>query len=87
MGLYRINGSFKVLQEKSQKQLMETERKLNRLIIKDHNNVFQACSALNKLRSLLHSIIAEHPCPSDELLNIYDKIQSVLRRVGIEEEL
>ena len=87
MGLYRINGSFKVLQEKSQKQLMETERKLNRLIIKDHNNVFQACSALNKLRSLLHSIIAEHPCPSDELLNIYDKIQSVLRRIGIEEEL
>lgn len=87
MGLYRINGSFKVLQEKSQKQLMETERKLNRLIIKDHNNVFQACSALSKLRSLLEKIIAECPCPSNELLNINDKIQSVLRRVGIEEEL
>ncbi len=87
MGLYRINGSFKVLQEKSQKQLMETERKLNRLIIKDHNNVFQACSVLRDLKPLLYSIIAEHPCHSDELLNIYDKIQSVLRRVGIEEEL
>ena len=87
MGLYRINGSFKVLQEKSQKQLMETERKLNQLIIKDHNNVFQACSVLRDLKPLLYSIIAEHPCHSDELLNIYDKIQSVLRRVGIEEEL
>ena len=87
MGLYLINGSFKVLQEKSQKQLMETERKLNRLIIKDHNNVFQACSVLRDLKPLLYSIIAEHPCHSDELLNIYDKIQSVLRRVGIEEEL
>lgn len=87
MGLCLINGSFKVLQEKSQKQLKETERKLNRLIIKDHNNVFQACSALRDLKSLLYSIIAEHPCHSDELLNIYDEIQSVLRRVGIEEEL
>lgn len=87
MGLCLINGSFKVLQEKSQKQLMETERKLNRLIIKDQNNVFQACSVLRDLKPLLYSIIAEHPCHSDELLNIYDKIQSVLRRVGIEEEL
>ena len=87
MGLCLINGSLKALQEKSQKLLMETERDLNRLIIKDHNNVFQACSELNKLRSLLKKIIAESPCPSDELLNINDKIQSVLRRVGIEEEL
>ena len=87
MSLSLINGSFKALQEKSQKLLMETESKLNRLIIKDHNNVFQVCSALRDLKSLLESIIAEHPCPSDELLNIYDKIQSVLRRVGIEEEL
>ena len=83
MGLYRINGSFKVLQEKSQKQLMETERKLNRLIIKDHNNVFQACVALKNLRFLLERILAEYPCPSSELLNIKDKIQSTLRRVGI----
>ncbi len=85
MGLCLINESLKALQEKSQKLLMETERKLNRLIIKDHNNVFQACSALNKLRSLLEKIIAEHPCHSEELLNINDEIQSVLRRVGIEE--
>lgn len=83
MGLYRINGSFKVLQEKSQKQLMETERKLNQLIIKDHNNVFQACVALKNLRFLLERILAEYPCPSNELLNIKDKIQSTLRRVGI----
>jgi hypothetical protein len=83
MGLYRINGSFKVLQEKSQKQLMETERKLNQLIIKDHNNVFQTCVALKNLRFLLERILAEYPCPSNELLNIKDKIQSTLRRVGI----
>ena len=83
MGLYRINGSFKVLQEKSQKQLMETESKLNQLIIKDHNNVFQACVALKNLRFLLERILAEYPCPSNELLNIKDKIQSTLRRVGI----
>lgn len=66
---------------------METERKLNRLIIKDHNNVFQACVALKNLRFLLERILAEYPCPSSELLNIKDKIQSTLRRVGIEEEL
>ncbi len=83
MGLCLINGSLKALQEKSQKLLMETERKLNRLIIKDHNNVFQACFALKNLRSLLERILAEHPCPSDELLNINDKIQFTLSRVGI----
>lgn len=87
MGLCLINGSLKALQEKSQKLLMETERKLNRLIIKDHNNVFQACAALKNLRSLLERIQAEYPCPSSELLNINDKIQSTLRRVGIGTEL
>lgn len=87
MGLCLINGSLKALQEKSQKLLMETERKLNRLIIKDHNNVFQACAALKNLRSLLERILAEYPCPSSELLNINDKIQSTLRRVGIGTEL
>ena len=86
MGICLINGSLEALQAKSQEILMNTERNLNRLIIKDHNNVFQVCSALRDLKSLLESIIAEHPCHSDELLNIYDKIQSVLRKVGIEEE-
>ena len=85
MSLSLINGSLKALQEKSQKLLMETERKLNRLIIKDHNNVFQACSALKNLRSLLERILAEHPSPSSELVKINDEILSLLRRVGIEE--
>ncbi|WP_297194547.1 VPA1262 family protein, partial [uncultured Porphyromonas sp.] len=82
MSLSLINGSLKALQEKSQKLLMETERKLNRLIIKDHNNVFQACSALKNLRSLLERILAEHPSPSSELVKINDEILSLLRRVG-----
>lgn len=87
MSLSLINGSLELLQAKSQKILMDTERHLNRLIIKDHNNVFQACVALKNLRFLLERILAEYPCPSSELLNIKDKIQSTLRRVGIEEEL
>lgn len=83
MSLSLINGALERLQDKSQKILMDAERHLNRLIIKDHNNVFQACFALKNLRSLLERILAEHPCPSDELLNINDKIQFTLSRVGI----
>lgn len=83
MSLSLINGSLEVLQAKSQKILMNTERHLNRLIIKDHNNVFQACSALKNLRSLLERILAEHPSPSSELAKINDEILSLLRRVGI----
>lgn len=87
MSLSLINGSLELFQDKSRKILMDTERHLNRLIIKDHNNVFQACAALKNLRSLLERILAEYPCPSSELLNINDKIQSTLRRVGIGTEL
>lgn len=83
MSLSLINGSLELLQAKSQKILMDTERHLNRLIIKDHNNVFQACVALKNLRFLLERILAEYPCPSSELLNINDKIQFTLSRVGI----
>lgn len=83
MSLSLINGALERLQDKSQKILMDAERHLNRLIIKDHNNVFQVCFALKNLRSLLERILAEHPCPSDELLNINDKIQFTLSRVGI----
>lgn len=83
MSLSLINGALERLQDKSQKILMDAERHLNRLIIKDHNNVFQACVALKNLRFLLERILAEYPCPSSELLNIKDKIQSTLRRVGI----
>lgn len=82
MSLSLINGSLEVLQAKSQKILMATERHLNRLIIKDHNNVSQACSALKNLRSLLEGILAEHPSPSSELVKINDEILSLLRRVG-----
>ena len=85
MSLSLINGSLEVLQAESQKILMDTKGRLNRLIIKDHNNVFQACSALKNLRSLLERILAEHPSPSSELVKINDEILSLLRRVGIEE--
>ena len=83
MSLSLINGSLEVLQAKSQKILKETERHLNRLIIKDRNNVSQACVALKNLRSLLEGILAEHPSPSSELVKINDEILSLLRRVGI----
>lgn len=83
MSLSLINGSLEVLQAKSQKILKETERHLNRLIIKDRNNVSQACFALKNLRSLLEGILTEHPSPSSELVKINDEILSLLRRVGI----
>lgn len=86
MSLSLINGSLELLQAKSQKILMDTERHLNRLIIKDHNNVFQACSELIHLGSLLESIIAEHPYPPATLLKTNAEIQSLLRKVGIEKE-